>query len=51
MRTAIALAVLAAFGAVQAQDKPPAAPPPSWKQGMTPEQQKSTLHPFAIHVT
>jgi glucose/arabinose dehydrogenase len=32
---------------------PAAAPaaPPSWKQGMTPEQEKSTLHPFAIEVT
>jgi glucose/arabinose dehydrogenase len=44
-------AVLLAFTAAQAQDKPAAAPPPSWKQGMTPEQTQSTLHPFAIEVT
>ncbi len=29
----------------------PAAPPPAWKQGMSEEQQKSTLHPFAPHLT
>ena len=29
----------------------PAAPSPSWKQGMTPEQETSTLHPFAPHMT
>ena len=51
MRTAIALAALAAFGAVQAQDKPAAAPPPSWQQGKPPAMAQSTLHPFAIHVT
>ena len=44
-------AVLLAFTAAQAQDKPAAAPAPSWKQGMTPEQTQSTLHPFAIEVT
>jgi len=44
----LAAAVLLAFTAAQAQDKPAAAPPPSWKQGMTPEQAESTLHPFLI---
>jgi glucose/arabinose dehydrogenase len=34
--------------AAQAQ---PAAPPPSWQQGRSTEQEKSTLHPFAIEVT
>jgi glucose/arabinose dehydrogenase len=51
MRAALAAAVLAAFTAAQAQDKPAASPPPSWKQGMNPEQEKSTLHPFAIEMT
>src|SRR5882672_12218805 len=27
------------------------APPPSWQQGRSAEQEKSTLHPFAIEVT
>ena len=50
---AVAAAVMAAFTVAQAQDKPAAqpAPPPSWKQGMNPEQDKSTLHPFAIEMT
>ena len=43
-----ALSIAAAFSAAQAQA--PSAPPP-WKQGMTPEQEKSTLHPFAPHLT
>ncbi len=30
---------------------PAAAPPPAWKQGMSAEQEKSPLHPFAGHVT
>ena len=39
--------------AVPAAPTAPAAPaaPPSWKQGMSVEQEKSTLHPFAGHVT
>jgi glucose/arabinose dehydrogenase len=50
MKRVIAAALAAAFAVVaQAQDKP--APRPSWKQGMTPEQEKSTLHPFAIEMT
>ena len=47
--------LLAAFNAhaQQPADKPAAAPtpPPSWQQGRTGEQDKSPLHPFAIHVT
>jgi glucose/arabinose dehydrogenase len=35
-------------GAAQAQAP---APPPSWQQGRSAEQEKSTLHPFAIEVT
>jgi glucose/arabinose dehydrogenase len=42
-----ALCLLAA-AAVQAQ---PAAAPPSWQQGKTPDQANSTLHPFAPHMT
>ncbi len=45
-------------GAVFAQTAPspttpatPAAAPPAWKQGMSPEQEKSALHPFAGFVT
>jgi len=44
--SALACAGLIAPAAAQA----PAAPP-SWKQGMTPEQEKSTLHPFAPNMT
>src|SRR5712664_2645480 len=44
MRVAvITAAVLAALTTVQAQDKPPAAPPPAMSE--------STLHPFAPHLT
>jgi glucose/arabinose dehydrogenase len=33
-------------------DKPAApTPPPSWQQGRSAEQEKSPLHPFAIHLT
>jgi len=54
--TAAAFLTLAGFTANAQQpapDKPAAAPtpPPSWQQGRTPEQEKSPLHPFAIHVT
>ena len=51
MKVLIAAAVLAAFTAAQAQDKPAAAPPPSWQQGKPPAMAGSTLHPFAIHMT
>jgi len=48
---ALAAAFLTAFGtAALAQQAPPAAPP-SWKQGMSAEQSKSTLHPFAPYMT
>src|SRR5438309_8952597 len=42
-----------ALTAVAAQAQAPAAPaaPPSWQQGRNTEQEKSTLHPFAIEVT
>jgi glucose/arabinose dehydrogenase len=49
-RKALAAAFLAIFTSA-ALAQAPAAPPPSWKQGMTPEQDKSTLHPFAPHMT
>jgi len=51
MKTALAIAVLAAFGTVQAQDKPAASPPPSWQQGKPTEMSESTLHPFNIEMT
>jgi len=45
------LAALFGFGAhVAAQQAAPAEPPP-WKQGMSSEQEKSPLHPFAPHLT
>src|SRR5216684_381738 len=50
MKATLAAAVLAAFSAAQAQDKPAAAPPPSWQQGKPPASE-STLHPFAIEMT
>src|SRR5882762_2585836 len=48
---AVAAAVMAVFTAAQAQDKPAAAPPPSWHQGKPPALSESTLHPFAPHLT
>jgi glucose/arabinose dehydrogenase len=42
---------MAAFTVAQAQDKPAAAPPPSWQQGKPPAMGESTLHPFAIEMT
>jgi glucose/arabinose dehydrogenase len=48
----IAALVAAAFAASAfAQDKPAAAPPPSWQQGKSAAQAESTLHPFAPHMT
>ena len=52
-------AILATFaGSALSQTPPapaapaaPAAAPPAWKQGMSAEQEKTTLHPFAGHVT
>ena len=55
IRNILNAAILAtlAGGAFAQAPATPAAPaaPPSWKQGMAPEQEKSTLHPFAGHVT
>src|SRR3989440_9280695 len=51
MKSLIALALLSAFASAQAQDKPAAAPPPSWQQGKPPALGDSTLHPFAPHLT
>ena len=47
---AIAAAFLAIFGAAAFAQQAPS-PPPSWQQGRTPEQERSSLHPFAINVT
>src|SRR5256885_6333782 len=44
---AVAAAAMAVFTVAQAQDKPAAAPPPSWQQGKPPAMGESTLHPFA----
>src|SRR5262245_46848633 len=63
---ALMLPALTVFAQQKADDKsaepkPPAAapadkpaaptPPPSWQQGRSTEQEKSPLHPFAIHLT
>ncbi|HUQ77103.1 MAG TPA: PQQ-dependent sugar dehydrogenase [Burkholderiales bacterium] len=48
----VAVAVAAAFAMpLMAQDKPAAAPPPSWHQGKPAAQMESSLHPFAPHMT
>src|SRR5437773_8437806 len=46
----LASALVCALTAAAAQAQAPAAPP-SWQQGRNTEQEKSTLHPFAIEVT
>src|SRR5213082_569509 len=52
MNRVVAAAIAAAFAVpVMAQDKPAAAPPPSWQQGKPPALGDSTLHPFAPHLT
>ena len=57
IRTVLPAALFAAAvttaALAQQAPAPAAAPaaPPSWKQGMTPEQEKSTLHPFAPQMT
>ena len=52
MNKSIGIAVALAFSAsALAQDKPAAAPPPSWQQGKPPAMAESTLHPFAPHMT
>ena len=48
---AAGLALAALSAQAQTQTQTPAAAPPSWKQGMSPDQEASTLHPFAGHVT
>ena len=47
---ALAAAFLTTFGIAALAQQPPS-PPPSWQQGRSGEQEKSSLHPFAIHVT
>lgn len=51
--SAAVLLALAGGAAHAQQATPPAAPaaPPPWKQGMSPDQEKSTLHPLAPHLT
>jgi len=49
-RKALAAVFLTLFG-TSALAQAPAAPPPSWQQGRSAEQEKSSLHPFAITVT
>src|SRR5712672_2453761 len=52
MKSPISFAVAAAFSiSALAQDKPAAAPPPSWQQGKPAALAESTLHPFAPHLT
>src|SRR5260221_11281363 len=52
MKKFIGVAVALAFSAsALAQDKPAAAPAPSWQQGKPPAMAESTLHPFAPHLT
>src|SRR3954465_9278248 len=52
MTKTLTLAVAALFaGAALAQDKPAAAPAPSWQQGKPAALAESTLHPFAPHMT
>ena len=54
MKHALKLAGIAAMLSLGtsafAQQAAPAAAPP-WKQGMVADQEKSTLHPFAPHLT
>src|SRR5882762_9521464 len=52
MKSPVSFAVAAAFSiSVLAQDKPAAAPAPSWQQGKPAALSESTLHPFAPHLT
>jgi len=58
-RKALPVAFLAAVVSTATFAQEPPAPaaaaaakaPPSWQQGRSAEQEKSTLHPFAVHVT
>jgi glucose/arabinose dehydrogenase len=49
-RKVLAAVFLTTFGIAAFAQQPPS-PPPSWQQGRSAEQEKSTLHPFAINVT
>ena len=49
IRTAVAAALLLAFGGAQAQDKPK--PPPAWQQGKPPAMADSKLAPLAGRMT
>jgi glucose/arabinose dehydrogenase len=51
MKSTAALVAAAFAASAFAQDKPAAAPPPSWQQGKPAAQAESTLHPFAPHMT
>jgi glucose/arabinose dehydrogenase len=51
MKTIAALVAAAFAASAFAQDKPAAAPPPSWQQGKPAALAESTLHPFAPHMT
>src|SRR5258708_5056464 len=51
MNRVVAAAIAAAFAVpVMAQDKPAAAPPPSWQQGRPAAMQEAALPPFAPHL-
>jgi glucose/arabinose dehydrogenase len=51
MKSTAALLAAAFAASAFAQDKPAAAPPPSWQQGKPAALAESTLHPFAPHLT
>src|SRR6185369_12050555 len=51
MKLVATLAAVAFAAPALAQDKPAAAPAPSWQQGKPPAMAESTLHPFAPHMT
>jgi glucose/arabinose dehydrogenase len=51
MKTTAAFVAAAFAASAFAQDKPAAAPPPSWQQGKPAAEAQSTLHPFAPHMT
>ena len=51
MKSIAAFAAAAFAASAFAQDKPAAAPPPSWQQGKPAAMAESTLHPFAPHMT
>ena len=51
MKTRLVVSMMAGAVAAAAFAQQPTAPAPAWKQGMSEEQAKSTLHPFAPHLT